>query len=116
MSKKRLIDYHENLMQRLKNPKLAIAYLNEAITDEDQRVFLLALKDVIEAQDGDISRLARAAKLNRPTIYRMLSQKGNPRWLSLNSLVKALGLQLQVINKKDASIYRSALSSKSTRA
>ena len=49
MNKKRFIDYHENLMKRLQDPKFAIAYLNEAVADEDQRVFLLALKDVIES-------------------------------------------------------------------
>lgn len=74
MNKKRFVNYHENLMERLKNPELALAYLNEAISDEDQRVFLLALKDVIEAQAGDITAIAEEANLNRPTIYRMLSQ------------------------------------------
>ena len=59
MSKKRLTDYHQNLMQRLQDPELALAYLNEAIADEDERVFLLALKDVIEAQDGDMTALAQ---------------------------------------------------------
>ncbi len=87
-------------MQRLQDPNFAIAYLNEAIVDEDQRIFLLALKDVIEAQGGDITGLAEEAKLNRPTIYRMLSDKGNPRWASLSSLVNALGLQLHVSLKK----------------
>lgn len=91
-------------MQRLKNPELAIAYLNEAISDEDQRVFLLALKDVIEAQSGDMTAIAEEAKLNRPTVYRMLSQKGNPRWTSLTSLVSALGLQLQVLPKTTSAL------------
>jgi DNA-binding phage protein len=49
MNKKRFVDYHENLLERLQDPKFAAAYLNEAVLDEDQRVFLLALKDVIEA-------------------------------------------------------------------
>jgi DNA-binding phage protein len=42
-------------MERLKDPELALAYLNEAVNDEDQRVFLLALKDVIEANGGDMT-------------------------------------------------------------
>ena len=100
MNKKRFIDYHERLMQRLQNPELAIAYLNEAIADEDQRVFLLALKDVIEAQGGDITSLAEQARLNRPTIYRMLSQKGNPRWKSLTSLFDVMGLQMHFSFKR----------------
>lgn len=100
MNKKRFIDYHERLMDRLKDPKLALAYLNEAVKDEDQRVFLLALKDVIEANGGDMSALAAETKLNRPTIYRMLSKKGNPRWDSLTSLLNAIGLEMHFSFRK----------------
>lgn len=97
--KKRFID-HERLMEHLKDSELALAYLNEAIKDEDQRVFLLALKDVIEANGGDMTELAAEARLNRPTIYRMLSQKGNPRWNSLTSLLNAIGLQMHFSFKR----------------
>lgn len=34
-------------MELLRSPKLARAYLNEALADEDQRVFLIALKNVL---------------------------------------------------------------------
>lgn len=51
MTKKRIYSsYNEFLKDELKNPKLATAYLNEALQDEDQNVFLIALKDVLEAQ------------------------------------------------------------------
>lgn len=100
MNKKRFIDYHERLMERLKDPELALAYLNEAVNDEDQRVFLLALKDVLEANGGDMTELAAEAKLNRPTIYRMLSKNGNPRWDSLTSLLHAIGLQMHFSFRK----------------
>ena len=51
MVKKRYDDYKEYLLEKLKDRKQAIAYLQQASLDEDQRVFLLALKDVIEAQE-----------------------------------------------------------------
>lgn len=83
-------------MTRLKDPELALAYLNEGVNDKNQRVFLLALKDVIEANGGDMTELAAKVKLNRSTIYRMLSEKGNSRWDSLTSLFHAIGLQMLV--------------------
>jgi len=49
-AKKKYIDYQEWLLEELKDPKLALAYLNEAFMDSDQRVFEVALKDVLEAQ------------------------------------------------------------------
>lgn len=93
-------EYHDWLFEELQNPKLALAYLNEALKDEDQRVFLLALKNVLEAQGGDMSAIAAEADLNRQNLYRMLSVKGNPRWDSLTSLFNVLGLQVHLSQKK----------------
>jgi probable addiction module antidote protein len=96
MNKKRFIDYHEDLMQELQDPHEAQAYLNAALKDEDERVFLLALKDVLEAQGGDIGTLAKKTKLNRENLYRILSKKGNPKLTSLKTVINALGLELAV--------------------
>jgi len=52
-------DYQESLLESLKDTKEAIAYLNAALADDDPRVFLLALKDVLTAQDIDISSLQK---------------------------------------------------------
>lgn len=93
-------NYKESLLEGLKDPKEALAYLNAALMDEDQRVFLLALKDVLTAQSIDISAFAEESHLNRQNIYRMLSKKGNPRWNNLHSLVDALGLQVKLEAKK----------------
>lgn len=101
MNKKRKhIHYQEWLSEELKDPKLALAYLNEALKDEDQRVLLLALKDVLEAQESNITALAEEANLNRQNLYRMLSRKGNPRWDNLSSLLNALGYQVQLSLKE----------------
>lgn len=93
-------DYHKYLLEKLQDPKLALGYLNEALQDEDQRVFLLALKDVLAAQGGDMTALAEEARLNRQNMYRMLSRKGNPRWDSITSLFNALGYQVKLSIKK----------------
>ena len=98
MTKKQIkhIDYKEELLQLLQDPKEALAYLNAALMDEDQRVFLLALKDVLEAQGGDISAVAQESQLNRENLYRMLSEKGNPKLTSLRSILHVLGLELAI--------------------
>jgi probable addiction module antidote protein len=93
-------DYRKYLLEKLQDPKMALGYLNEALQDEDQRVFLLALKDVLAAQGGDITALAEQASLNRQNMYRMLSTKGNPRWDSITSLFNALGYQIKLSIKK----------------
>jgi probable addiction module antidote protein len=95
------IDYEENLFEALIDPKEALAYLNAALTDEDPRIFLLALKDVLTAQKIDITAFAQKSQLTRQNIYRMLSAKGNPRWENLTSLLDALGLQVHLTRKKE---------------
>jgi DNA-binding phage protein len=51
-------DFDEYLQERFQYPTLALLYLNEAATDKDVRVFLLALKHVLIAQGRDMSSIA----------------------------------------------------------
>lgn len=87
--------YNEHLSHQLKDHKKAATYLNAALQDCDTRVFLLALRDVAEAQGG-MSRLAQQSQLNRENLYRTLSLKGNPRFFNLLAVVKVFGLELFV--------------------
>lgn len=97
---KRLIDYQEELLKRLISPSEARAYLNAALDDEDPRIFLLALKNVLEAQGGTMATLAKKSQLNRESLYRTLSRRGNPRLTSIRSLLDAMGLQLTINEKR----------------
>lgn len=58
--KKKHKDFREFKLQELKDVELSLAYLNEALNDKDQRIFLLALKDVIEAQGEDFIHIHHA--------------------------------------------------------
>jgi probable addiction module antidote protein len=87
--------YEDDLHARLRgNDELAVAYLVEALQDEDPQVFVLALKDVIDAQNVNISRLAEEAGLHRVTVHRMLTEDSNPTWKSMVKLVKKMGYRL----------------------
>jgi probable addiction module antidote protein len=97
---KRLKDYQEQLICDLKDSKEAMAYINAALLDEDPKVFLLALRNVIEAQNRNVTEIAKKSKLNRENLYRMLSLKGNPKISSLIPVLHALGLQLVVQESK----------------
>ena len=88
-------DYREHLLERLKDPKIAEAYLNEALNDEDPNVFLIALKDVADA-NGGMSKLAQETSLNRESLYKTLSKDCNPKLFSILSILSAVGLSFQV--------------------
>ena len=87
--------YHDRLVESLRNPDEAAHYLNACLEDDDDRVFLLALRDVADAHGG-IRALSRDTRLNRESLYRMLSRSGNPSLDSLSAVLNACGLRLAV--------------------
>src|SRR5690242_6212978 len=93
--------YRENLLRSLKDPKEAAEYLNASLEDQDPRVFLLALRDVADAHGG-VGAVSRTARLNRESLYRMLSKTGNPSLESLAAVLGACGLRLAVESAKPA--------------
>lgn len=87
--------YQPDLIESLRDSKEAEEYLNAALEEDDPELFLLALRNVAEAQGG-VAQLAEKAKLNRESLYRMLSDRGNPEFRSLDALLHALGFRLAV--------------------
>lgn len=94
--KRKFRDYQEKLLEDLQDTELAREYLNVALLDEDPRIFLLALKNVCEAQGIEMTGLAKKTKLSRENLYRILSKKGNPKLTSIISLLNAVGFSLAV--------------------
>jgi probable addiction module antidote protein len=87
--------YQKDFIESLKDPHEAAAYLNAAIEEGDRAVFLLALRNVAKA-NGGMALTAEKAGLNRESLYRMLSKKGNPEIESISALLHAVGLRLVV--------------------
>jgi probable addiction module antidote protein len=87
--------YEAHLVAALRDPTEAAEYLTAALADGDKDVFLLALRRVAEAHGG-IGKLSGRAELNRVSLYRMLSARGNPELRSLGALLESLGLRLAV--------------------
>ena len=98
-TKRKTADYDLGLKEDLTDPDEAAAYLNAALEDSAQGVFLLALRDVANARG--LTRLAREASLNRENLYRILSGEGNPQLSSLKALLDSMGLKLAVESKQD---------------
>lgn len=95
----RTSDYQQNLLDSLANKEEAMAYLQVALEeyeqDGDNESFLLALKNVADAQGG-VGQLAKKSKLDRSHLYRVLSNTGNPRLLTLDNILRALGFRLSI--------------------
>src|SRR5262245_7681872 len=96
---KMTINYEEWLINSLKDKEEAAAYLQVALEeyqkDNDVQCLLLALRHVAEAQGG-LGLLSRKTHLNRESLYKTLSSKGNPKLNTLGMLLKGLGFQLSI--------------------
>jgi probable addiction module antidote protein len=97
MKHKASVSHDEMMVKKLrKNPKFAAAYLRAAMEDtEEPQVLLIALRHVAEARGG-LAKIAKAAHVERESLYRALSPRGNPRLSTLVAVTKALGLTLTV--------------------
>ena len=97
MRHKASISHKEAMVRELRaNPDFAAEYLRAAMEDEgDPRVLLVALRRVAEARGG-VAKVAKAAGVERESLYRALSANGNPRFSTLVAVTKAMGLRLTV--------------------
>jgi probable addiction module antidote protein len=69
-------------------------YLSAAAEDEDPNVLLLALCDAAKARG--MMEVAKAAGLNRESLYKALKPGAHPRFETVQAVLRALGVKLVV--------------------
>src|SRR5665213_2503705 len=89
MKSKASISHNEAMIRELReNPDFAVEYLKAALDDADEpEVLLVALRRIAEARGG-VAKVAKAAGLERESLYRALSSRGNPRLSTLVAVTK----------------------------
>jgi probable addiction module antidote protein len=95
--KRRLTASHdEAVIRRLRaDPEFATEYLKAALEDTDEpRVILIALRHLAQARG--VAKVAKAAGIERESLYRALSANGNPRFSTISAVMKAIGVKLTV--------------------
>jgi probable addiction module antidote protein len=97
MKNKASISHDDVMIKKLRKSKtFAAEYLKAAMEDtEEPKVLLVALRQVAEARGG-MSKIANASGIERESLYRALSPRGNPRLSTLFAVTKAMGLTLTV--------------------
>ena len=98
MKHKASISHDEAIVKELRaDPEFAAEYLKAALeeAEDEPRVLLIALRHVAEARGG-LAKVAKAAGIERESLYRALSQRGNPRLSTLVAVTRAMGLKITV--------------------
>jgi probable addiction module antidote protein len=98
--------HNEDLVNDLRaRPGYAAKYLAAAADDSDE-AFLVALRDVASARTG-MTRLAKATRVNRVNLYRMLSKEGNPGIRNIRAILRALELKINIVDAPRRTRYAS---------
>lgn len=77
------VSYHEDLLERLRDPEYAAGYLNAVLEEGDEAAFQLALRDVAEARQMPVPETPL-------------------RWSDVTGILKALDIQLRLNLKRAA--------------
>ncbi len=94
------VSHEEWIIDALRSdPEFAVEYLKQAMegmNDPDGRgAALLALRQIAESCGG-VAKIAAAAGVQRESLYRALSPKGNPTLNTLLAVLKSVGMRLSV--------------------
>lgn len=104
---KHTTSYKEELIQDLKDPEEAQAYLEAAVEayerDGDTGALLLAMRDVAEAQGG-IGQLAKRTAISRQHLYDILAGKHNPRLDNWLNILSGLGFRVRLERQDDIAV------------
>jgi probable addiction module antidote protein len=97
MKRKASISHDDAIVEELRrDPEFAAEYLRAALEESDEpKVLLVVLRHLAEAKGG-VAKIAKAAGVKRESLYRALSENGNPRLSTLTAVLKAVGLRLTV--------------------
>ena len=62
---KKITVYQEDLIEALKDPREAVAYLSAAMEEDDRALFLLALRNVAEAHGRKVGETSDRPQMRR---------------------------------------------------
>ena len=99
-TQKKLKTYKWDPARYLKSDKERAAYLEVALEDGDPGVVAAVLGHI--ARSKGMARVAKRAGLGRESLYKALSEEGNPKLDTLLKITQALGLKLTVtVNRSE---------------
>lgn len=95
MNAPRDVSYVEGLLHMLKDPAEAAACVEAVLELDDPAALLVALRQVAKAHG--MAEVARRADMGNKTLFRALSEDGNPTLSTITKVLHAVGLRISVV-------------------
>lgn len=83
-----------DISQYLEDEADMVAYLQSVLEENDPVLLRLALGDIAKAKG--MSDIAQQIGVNRQSLYKSLSEDGNPAYDTIAKVITALGMKLTV--------------------
>ena len=87
-----------DMADHIKTAEDAAVYLQAAIEEDDTELFLAVLGDI--ARSEGMNGLAKRLGVSRESLYRSLSQNGNPSFATVMKVFHILGFQISIRQKQ----------------
>ncbi len=94
MNAPRDVSFDDYLTEALKDPAEAAAYMEAVMELDDPATLLVALRQVAKAHG--MAEVARRADVGDKTLFKALSENGNPTLSTVHKVLHAVGLRLSV--------------------
>lgn len=86
--------FDDYMAESMKDPAEAAAYIEAVMELDDPAALLVALRHVAKAHG--MAEVARRADMGDKTLFRALSENGNPTLTTIHKVLHAVGLRLSV--------------------
>ncbi len=83
-----------DIAEHLNSPEDIRTFLQEVVETGDESDFIHALNTAARAKG--MTEVAKAAGVTRASLYKSLSEGGNPNFATISKVTKALGCKLSV--------------------
>lgn len=94
MTTTRDASFDDYLVKSMKDPAEAAAYIEAVMELDDPAALLVALRHVAKAHG--MAEVARRADMGDKTLFKALSENGNPTLTTIHKVLHAVGLRLSV--------------------
>lgn len=94
MTTPRDASFDDYLVKSMKDPAEAAAYIEAVMELDDPAALLVALRHVAKAHG--MAEVARRADMGDKTLFKALSENGNPTLTTIHKVLHAVGLRLSV--------------------
>jgi probable addiction module antidote protein len=94
MTTPRDVSFDDYMVESMKDPVQAAAYIEAVIDLEDPAALLVALRHVAKAHG--MAEVARRADVADKNLFKALSATGNPTLTTVHKVLAAVGLRLSV--------------------